>query len=242
MKNKISVMGVELEILSTASFSHKLKEFLQNDFLNIIFMVSSKTLEYAADNEEFKNSFDCADYVLPSQDMLLGVAEPHVFENTNYVSDFHKLQLCLRSMHQSKTTVFILSSMVRQIESFLNYKRRSGEQFQVVGSYQEDIVANEDLIINEINACTPDIVVLAFDSPEQEYWISRNCTKLNAKLCFVMADIKDGLLKEYDHIPDAIVKMGLQGVYHHVRAWNPLKEYRARRIFKKKLDNYNSTK
>ncbi|WP_312492632.1 WecB/TagA/CpsF family glycosyltransferase [Anaerosporobacter sp.] len=240
MRNKTNVMGVGLDVISVLAFSQKLKEFLLNDCLNVVFLITAKTLEYANEEEEFRNSLACADYILPSQEMLLDLAYPHIYENANYVSDFHKLQLSLRNMDCTKKTVFVVSDMVNQVESFLNYKRRTEERFIVVGSYMGDITENEDLVINEINAAAPDILVLALESPEQELWIARNNTKLNAKLCLVLADIKDGMLKEYNEIPTIIKKLGLQGIYHHVKAWKPLKQVNASRTFKKKLENYNN--
>lgn len=240
MKNKISVMGVELDVISVLAFSQKLKEFLLNDHLDTVFLITAKTLEYANEDEEFRNSLACADYILPSQEMLLALAYPHIYENANYVSDFHKLQLSLRNLDCSKKTVFVVSNMVNQVESFLNYKRKAEECFIIANSYMGDITENEDLVINEINATAPDILVLALESPEQELWIDRNHTKLNVKLCLVLADIKDGMLKEYNEIPTIIKKLGLQGIYHHVKAWKPLKQSNQRRIFKKKLENYNN--
>jgi N-acetylglucosaminyldiphosphoundecaprenol N-acetyl-beta-D-mannosaminyltransferase len=240
MKNKISVMGVELDVISVLAFSQKLKEFLLNDCLNVVFLITAKTLEYANEDEEFRNSLGCADYILPSQEMLLALAYPHIYENANYVSDFHKLQLSLRNMDCSKKTVFVVSNMVNQVESFLNYKRKTEDCFIIANSYMGDIAENEDLVINEINATAPDILVLALESPEQELWIDRNHTKLNVKLCLVLADIKDGMLKEYNEIPTIIRKLGLQGIYHHMKAWRPLKQINQRRIFKKKLENYNN--
>lgn len=240
MKNKINVMGVELDVISILAFSQKLKEFLLNDRLDIVFLITAKTLEYANKDEEFRVSLACADYILPSQEMLLALADPHIYENTNHVSDFHKLQLSLRNVDCSKKTLFVVSDMVNQVESFFNYKRKAEERFVIANSYMGDITENEDLVINEINATAPDILVLALESPEQELWIERNHSKLNVKLCLVLADIKDGMLKEYNEIPTIIKKLGLQGIYHHVRAWRPFKQINERRMFKKKLENYNS--
>ncbi|WP_167955536.1 WecB/TagA/CpsF family glycosyltransferase [Anaerosporobacter faecicola] len=240
MKNKINVMGVDLDAISVLAFSQKLKEFLLNDYLNIVFLITAKTLEYANEDEEFRNSLTCADYILPSQEMLLYLPCPHIYENSNYVSDFHKLQLSVRNMEGSKKTVFVISDMVNQVESFLNYKRKAEDRFIIAGSYMGDIVENEDLVVNEINATAPDILVLALESPQQELWIAHNYTKLNAKLCLVLADIKDGMLKEYNEIPKVVQKLGLQGIYHRLKAWKPWKQSNAKRIFKKKLENYNN--
>jgi len=240
MKNKINVMGVDLDVISVLALSQKLKEFLENDCLNVVFLITAKTLEYANEEEEFKNSLQIADYVLPSSEMLLALAYPHIFENANYVSNFHKLQLSIRNTDVEKKTVFVVSDMVNQVESFLNYKRKFEERFVIAGSYMGDVAENEDLVINEINSIAPDILVLALESPGQELWIATNYSKLNTKLCLVLADIKDGILKEYNEIPSWIKKSGLQGVYHHLKAWRPWKQSRERRIFKKKLENYNN--
>lgn len=242
MKNEISVMGVDLDVISVLAFSQKLKEFLESDCLNIVFLITAKTLEYANEEEEFKSSLQIADYILPSREMLLALAYPHIFENANYVSNFHKLQLSIRNTDVAKKTVFVVSDMVNQVESFLNYRRKAEERFIIAGSYMGDISENEDLVINEINATAPDILVLALESPEQELWIAKNYTKLNAKICLVLADIKDGMLKEYNEIPSWIKKLGLQGIYHHLKAWRPWKQSSERRIFKKKLENYNNNK
>ena len=108
MKNKINVMGVDLDVISVLALSQKLKEFLENDYLNVVFLITAKTLEYANEEEAFKKSLQIADYVLPSTEMLLALAYPHIFENANYVSNFHKLQLSIRNTDVEKKTVFVL--------------------------------------------------------------------------------------------------------------------------------------
>ena len=81
MKNKINVMGVDLDVVSVLAFSQKMKEFLLNDCLNVVFLITTKSLEFANQNEEFRESLASADYILPSQEMLLTLSYPHLYDN-----------------------------------------------------------------------------------------------------------------------------------------------------------------
>jgi hypothetical protein len=52
------------------------------------------------------------------------------------------------------------------------------------------------LLVNEINAVAPDILITALESPFQEEWVIKNSTKLNARLCIGIGSVLQELLKK----------------------------------------------
>ena len=61
------------------------------------------------------------------------------------------------------------------------------DSFQYIGEYVFENEIDDDLVINEINANLPDILLCSFNSPLQEKWIIENKSKMNVKLCMALS-------------------------------------------------------
>lgn len=239
MKNKISIMGIDVDLVTVSSLSKSMNEYLTNDYLNIIYFVTAKTIESVIHDEEYRNSIASSDLVLPAQELLLDVTNPNKSENIDYVSDYDRLQLCFPSLDEEHANVFVVSQEVEPIERYLNYRKRS-KKFNIVGRYTGDIIENEEQIINEINSSAPDLLIFAMDSPMQEIWISKNSSKLNAKLCLALAGARSTIFKQYVETPKIIKRIGAERLYHWFKCKNSASQFRQKRIFKRNLENYTS--
>jgi len=79
-----------------------------------------------------------------------------------------------------------------------------------------DLITNER-IINKINKCKPDVLLVAYGSPWQEKWIAENLSKLQAKVVMGVGGAFDYLTGRTKIPPDFINKAGLEWAW---RLWH----------------------
>ena len=96
--------------------------------------------------------------------------------------------------------------------------------------YCEGMEEKDDLLVNEINAVAPDILIVALQSPFQEEWVMKNSTKLNAKLCIGVGESLQELTgkKEQPKTAHAWIK----------NKWEEFIKKIHRFLFQKKLKKY----
>lgn len=99
---------------------------------------------------------------------------------------------------------------------------------QVVGHYagSPDVV-DETRIVQEINDAEPDILFVAYGAPNQEFWISRNLSKVpSVKMAMGIGGAFDMVSGERKRAPEYMQKLGLEWL------WRLVKEpKRAKRIY-----------
>jgi len=76
--------------------------------------------------------------------------------------------------------------------------------------------------VNEINLADPDILLVAFGAPTQEFWIARNKAHLNASICIGVGGSFDYLSGHVKRAPVMLRKLGLEWgfrLYKQPRRW-----------------------
>ena len=85
------------------------------------------------------------------------------------------------------------------------------------------------------------IELLSMESTEQEEWLENNRAKVNTKLCVVIGSVMPLLFRENVPVPKWLKKLHLGGVYRWFLVM-PYSHSLRRRIFHRKMDDYNTKK
>jgi N-acetylglucosaminyldiphosphoundecaprenol N-acetyl-beta-D-mannosaminyltransferase len=83
---------------------------------------------------------------------------------------------------------------------------------QIVGS-QHGYFKNTESVLEQINACKPDLLFVAMGSPTQEYWITRHHDQLNVPFCMGVGgsfDVASGVSRR---APAVFRKTGTEWLY-----------------------------
>lgn len=204
-----SVEDVKIDILDTTELLPLIKECISNDSCNVIFVATDKILEMSELDEELKSNLAKADAVFPSANIKIQDSEDSavkdnkisekVNENVvieepldNEVNDTYSIDEKLVTEITSDTDIEKLSIMVMTDDvSFSEVVKNKidglSETFDFVGEYVFDNEIEDDLVINDINANLPDILLCSFSSPLQEKWVIENKNKMNVKLCLCLS-------------------------------------------------------
>lgn len=244
MEAKVNIMGLDVDLISTDSFTRRIEMYLTNDYLNLIFILSTSMVYDAMEHEAYKETLSKAHMLIPGEEAMLTEFHVDALKETGIVTDFRCMYQMLDAIKDENKTMYLVGVDEVDMKRFMKLCKELFPGINILGAYcvSEDI--NMELVVNEINGANPDVLTIFMNSPEQENWIVENGAKINAKLCIGIGGVIKKMLDEYKEVPAFICKLGLEGFYKKYirKAVNKLGKIRQNRIFEKKIARYKNKK
>ena len=240
MGTRVHVMGLEVDVLTEETLQAQLTEYLTNDYLNIVHLVSMDYVEEES-SDDVRQALAEADLVLPGENAILNGHHVGVLEAGGMVVNYRNVFSVLESIRlDGKKSYFVMRNR-NEAKRFYGLIRRMHMGDTCVGIYALDGKATDEMVINDLNTQVPDLVFLALDKETQEQWIHENRQKMNAKLCICVGGVLPLIQRENPHIPNVLKILHLDGVYRKLLRIPNSYSIRTR-IFKKKMADYNNKK
>lgn len=241
MGNKVKIMGIELDILSEEALQKALTDFLSNDFLNVIHLISLDYMDAYEENEQIQEALAEADLLLPGEKAILSSSHVDVLATGGMVVDYRMAgNVCGHDMLEGRTCYLVLRNK-KEAKIMYRFFASHYPQLEILGVYTSDSGVTDEALVNDINTGLPDLIIMSMESPHAEEWLHNNRAKINAKLCVVLGSVMDMIIRENIHIPKYLKQLHLGKIYTLV-AQIPYSNMWRRRIFRKKMDNYNNRK
>lgn len=242
MQSVVNVMGMEIDMLSNDVFIEKINAYLNDDKLDVIFFASAEVINRAAENEKYHELVDRAELFLPGEEALLTNYKIDILKDAGMVVSCKSFGIMLENLQKQDRTIYIVSDDSSDIENLKNYCKKNQPQLRIIGSciYSEDM--EDAAIVNEINTCIPDILLVDLRTGVQESWIMEHVNLLNAKLCVAIGGVAQIIMAEEKKIPKWIRKIGLAGLYEKIAVERIPQKFFKARFFRKRIDIYNTKK
>ncbi len=116
-----------------------------------------------------------------------------------------------------KLKVFLFGGSAGTAEKASTRTNKHSSGLQVIGHHDPGFVSVEEMssdpIINEINSCTPDMLLLALGASKAQSWIDLNKTRLNARIIIHVGATMGFLAGTIKRAPDAIQQIGLEWLW-----------------------------
>lgn len=190
-----------------------------------ILFTNVHSMYLAYHNRKFQQTVNAADLVLPDGSGLKFAGQVYgtpVLENLNGTDFTPKV---LEIGQQEQWTVYLLGSKPGVIEFCRDRISSAFPALRIVGSrhgYFSD--AEENAIVDEINAVQPNILLVALGSPLQEMWIARNAGRLNTGACLAVGGLFDFISGTRRRAPFLIRKLGMEWIFRFLQdpkaKWN----------------------
>ena len=240
METRVRVMGLEIDVLPEETLQSQLNEYLTNDYLNIVHIVS---VDYAEEepSDEVRMAHAEADLILPGEKAVLNAHHGDVLEAGGMVVDCHSILNVIRNTPVAGKKVYYVMRNKNEAKGFYGLIQGSQLGVDCVGIHVEEGNITEEALINDINTLLPDIVVVGLEKETQEKWILENRQKINAKLCVCIGGILPLIRGEISHVPKLFQLLHAGEVYKKIRKIPNSHSLRSR-IFKQKMAKYNNKK
>lgn len=214
---KMQVLGIDLKDYSIRESMRKVDEFLHDGKVSSIAYITTKGLMEANESPEIREWMVSMDLTIARDADILHAAGVESRSRIREVEDNAFMEEFLRKLARGRKTVFLLAETKECLgelsEGLLDYQGN----LQIVGTYaMEELQADEDYVVNEINIAAPNVIISMLPSPRRESFYKENHMKLNADIWMM---VKDG------------TKLGNQ----HKSIWGNLSDKMLKTIFKRRV-------
>lgn len=193
MKDKINIMGIELDCLTAKEAMLRVMGFLENESVDTIEVLSMDVLMAGKDADEWKALTGQLEMVVPGDVEILRAADVADRIKIKEVQNRVFQKLFIKYIEKNKRKIFLLGATEQDIGNCERIIRRYARRICVTGhavlGLDED---TEEKVINDINGTETDCVFSVLPSPYQEEFILRNRALINTKIWFGCSVLAQG--------------------------------------------------
>ncbi|MBE6015003.1 MAG: hypothetical protein E7241_06525 [Lachnospiraceae bacterium] len=191
MSKKVTVLGVRLDCYSLRGAIGHASKFLNNMTVNVVQMVSLKTINAAADNEAIKDYLENVDLSVINDVQVIRAADEKLKGRIKEVEEGFFLKAFLKRIRDNKKSVCILAASEEDGAKFHDYVRNEGIDLNVVGVFVADPSAenfNWETIANDINSKNVGGVISLLDVTLNEEFLREFKSMLSIEVFFGLGD------------------------------------------------------
>jgi N-acetylglucosaminyldiphosphoundecaprenol N-acetyl-beta-D-mannosaminyltransferase len=122
----------------------------------------------------------------------------------------------LSAFAKEECSVYLLGGEPGVPEAAMKVLDETVPHHSVVGAHHGFILKNtelEDAVIERINQCQPDILIVGFGTPLQEQWIAQNRHRLNVSTIYAIGAVMDFISGHVSRCPRWMGDAGLEWLY-----------------------------
>lgn len=167
---------------------------LHNNEKKVFFYLNTHSFYLLKTNEEFKKYFNKADFMTPDGYSIKWAIKFLYKQQIEKVSFNHHFFEILRKMFsESQSRIFLLGGKEQHLKSAVSKLTMSPPKLNIIGFHNGyfDQNINSDEIINKINSCKPEILLIGMGMPESVIWTIKNKTRIESKLIFTVGNLFD---------------------------------------------------
>jgi len=214
----VDVLGVPVGVFTRAELTASLITILKNKERGWISYVNVHTIDIANQLPWYKQFI--ADALIRYCDgegvrfgaYLLGKHIPERITLSDYICDLAETAV------EHKLNIFMLGGTPAVIELAAKRLKESYPSVKLSGYHHGHFSKVEnDSIIDKINKCQPDILLLGMGVPMQEEWTKENFTRLNAKIVWMGGGFLDTLSGKIKRCPHWLGKIGFEWLFRFVQ-------------------------
>ena len=176
--SRVFLLGIPIDALSMRQTIQMLLHFLASDRPRHVMTPNNEMLVESTRNPRFRNLLKKSDLNLPDSQGLRLMARWTCQRIPERVTGVDTVQELCRHLDE-RHTVFLLGARPGVAELASQALRRANPNLVIVGTFSGNPLPEYSLeIIHAINASQPHVLLVAFGSPMQDFWIEEHLGKL----------------------------------------------------------------
>ncbi|MBQ8804630.1 MAG: WecB/TagA/CpsF family glycosyltransferase [Tyzzerella sp.] len=214
MKEKMQVLGVELDNCTAKYAMKRVVEYVKLERINVVEMVTMNTLARFQQSEESREIFETFDLALPSDRGILQAAGVKEEWRLKEVDEFLFIKMVMRYLQKNRIRVFLLAETQSSLQKLEDYIQEEYGNLRIIESASlEERGSSDDMLLNLVNGAEAECVLSTLPSPVEEYFISRNKSLVNARIWLGFGHLINEIKKEkrgFEKVKDFLLRKILQ--------------------------------
>ncbi len=239
---KANVLGIDVSMMRVDKAVNVSMELMRGKGLPVICFLSAGSSLLCQNNKSVADYVISCDLVLPG-DRHIEMAVHHKQDNGEIpegIGEFadNYLKRLFSKMNREGRSIYTITEQDIHLESLEEYMDESYHNIEVQGTVMRKETKGEaDRIVNEINACIPDVVFVCIPADRQIKFMEKHAAMMNTRLCILIESIQPLIRRETEEVPGWMQRLHLEGIYTWFKKEQKIKNTIVGSVFKKKVLN-----
>lgn len=239
---KANVLGIDVSVMRVDKAVNVSMELMRGKGLPVICFLSAGSSLLCQNDEAVANYVASCNLVLPG-DRHIEMALHHQQDNGEIpegIGEFadNYLKRLFSKINREGRSIYTIMEQDDHLEALEEYMEESYHNIEVQGAViRKETKGEADRIVNEINACIPDIVFVCVSADRQIKFMEKHASMMNTRLCILIESIQPLIRKETEEIPAWVQRLHLEGIYSWFKKEQKIKNTIVGSVFKKKVMN-----
>ncbi|MFI3230035.1 MAG: WecB/TagA/CpsF family glycosyltransferase [bacterium] len=211
------ILGVPISnITLNDAVKHIASNLNRDDYNNkqIIFTPNPEFVINALNDDEFMEILNKSSFNIPDGIGIIIASKILGHNINNRLPGFDLVQAVFEDIQDKDITVYFLGSSEENINKAKSEMQKKYKNLKIIGCRNGYFKSDEDnIIIQEINSLSPDLLLVGLGSPRQEKWIYNNKDKLKAKVMIGVGGSFDVMSGNVKRAPEFFIKYNLEWFY-----------------------------
>jgi N-acetylglucosaminyldiphosphoundecaprenol N-acetyl-beta-D-mannosaminyltransferase len=214
MRKTVDILGVPVDSVTMEEAVSRLVGFISEEGVHTVYTPNAEIMMAAQRDARLKDILKSADLLVADgagvvlASRLLGRSVPEKVSGVDLIME------CFKVLSQKHSRFYLFGSKKGVAETAARNVEKDYPGIEIAGcmdGYFSE--AEEDEIINRINASNTDILLVALGAPRQEKWIARNMKRLKVRVCIGVGGSLDILAGTVALAPDFFRRNGLEWLF-----------------------------
>ncbi|MDO5707046.1 MAG: WecB/TagA/CpsF family glycosyltransferase [Andreesenia angusta] len=224
--NTVNILGVDIDNLNLRDAKDKVRDFLNDEDLKLIFTPNSEIIMDAKKDPEFKNILNNGDMVIADGIGLVYASKIRKKPLEERVTGYDLSLEILDIAAEESYNVYFLGCAEGVAEEAKRKVEEKYKNINIVGTHNGFFKGyhlgienhpEEEAIIEEINNLDTDILFVGLGAPKQEFWLYHNRDRIKAKVAIGNGGTMDVIAEKVKRAPDFFQKFGLEWLYRLIK-------------------------
>lgn len=189
MVKKIRLLGMVIDNFTLHEELMQSEELYKKQELNIIRTISTKMLSMAAESQTIRAGIRQADLLVVGDREILTAAGIYSAQRLREANEHGFMQEYLKLLSHSGRSAFLVAQNQQELEILKEFLQKTYEKQLIVGGYALDACSSDsDMMVNEINAAAPDVVLSVISSPQEDDFLLQEKVKISARVWYSLGE------------------------------------------------------
>ena len=215
---KFSLLGIDITSSTMKDAVNILDQNIADNKQCHVITANPEIVMMACKDDDFKDILQSAEFVFADGTGVVWAGRRKGFSVPERVTGFDLTQQLLKLADQKNYSVFFFGAADGVAQKALDNIAEKHQNINFSGCRHGFFCdADNDEIIDQINAAAPDILLVALGAPKQEKWVHENRKSLQAKVILCIGGSFDVMAGNISRAPAFIQKLGLEWLYRALK-------------------------
>jgi N-acetylglucosaminyldiphosphoundecaprenol N-acetyl-beta-D-mannosaminyltransferase len=225
MKERVQLLDIAVDIVSTKDASDLTIQFLEDEESHVVYFISSQTLFMLKKEQEWKELVEESELILPatasvdaSIDQVLGHKRDSFFRESY-------IDILLDYAIEMGYEMLIVAEDENKFISMQENIHEKHPQLTLSGIYMTEQEESLGHIVNEINSVAPEILLIALEEERQLTLLKDFRNQMNAGIMLFTGDTMYNQAVLESEAPESIQKLRIDNLYKWFRTGGKIKAF-----------------